>query len=179
MKQTEIQKIAKVMEQEKRKLFCYACCYLGDVEEAKDVLQDIFLNLCKSPEVIVNIRDLKCYIFRCLFNHCNTLVQRKNRLRILNIDSKEVAEIEDPKSNKRLSTQTVFYQILVAEQEYIFINGLLNTIPQEQSEVIRLHIHGEKTFREISEIIGVPEASVKSRYRYGIEKLRKMIRINY
>ena len=165
MKQTEIQKIAKVMEQEKRKLFCYACCYLGDVEEAKDVLQDIFLNLCKSPEVIVNIRDLKCYIFRCLFNHCNTLVQRKNRLRILNIDSKEVAEIEDPKSND-------------FEQEYIFINGLLNTIPQEQSEVIRLHIHGEKTFREISEIIGVPEASVKSRYRYGIEKLRKMIRIN-
>lgn len=166
MKQTEIQKIAKVMEQEKRKLFCYACCYLGDVEEAKDVLQDIFLNLCKSPEVIVNIRDLKCYIFRCLFNHCNTLVQRKNRLRILNIDSKEVAEIEDPKSND-------------FEQEYIFINGLLNTIPQEQSEVIRLHIHGEKTFREISEIIGVPESSVKSRYRYGIEKLRKMIRINY
>ena len=166
MKQTEIQKIAKVMEQEKRKLFCYACCYLDDVEEAKDVLQDIFLNLCKSPEVIVNIRDLKCYIFRCLFNHCNTLVQRKNRLRILNIDSKEVAEIEDPKSND-------------FEQEYIFINGLLNTIPQEQSEVIRLHIHGEKTFREISEIIGVPEASVKSRYRYGIEKLRKMIRINY
>ena len=46
MKQPEIQKIAKVMEQEKRKLFCYACCYLGDVEEAKDVLQDIFLNLC-------------------------------------------------------------------------------------------------------------------------------------
>ena len=166
MKQTEIQKIAKVMEQEKRKLFCYACCYLVDVEEAKDVLQDIFLNLCKSPEVIVNIRDLKCYIFRCLFNHCNTLVQRKNRLRILNIDSKEVAEIEDPKSND-------------FEQEYIFINGLLNTIPQEQSEVIRLHIHGEKTFREISEIIGVPESSVKSRYRYGIEKLRKMIRINY
>lgn len=166
MKQTEIQKIAKVMEQEKRKLFCYACCYLGDVEEAKDVLQDIFLNLCKSPEVIVNIRDLKCYIFRCLFNHCNTLVQRKNRLRILNIDSKEVAEIEDPKSND-------------FEQEYIFINGLLNTIPQEQSEVIRLHIHGEKTFREISEIIGIPEASVKSRYRYGIEKLRMMIRINY
>mgnify|MGYP003516962581 FL=1 len=165
MKQTEIQKIAKVMEQEKRKLFCYTCCYLGDVEEAKDVLQDIFLNLCKSPEVIVNIRDLKCYIFRCLFNHCNTLVQRKNRLRILNIDSKEVVEIEDPKSND-------------FEQEYIFINGLLNTIPQEQSEVIRLHIHGEKTFREISEIIGVPEASVKSRYRYGIEKLRKMIRIN-
>ena len=165
MKQTEIQKIAKVMEQETRKLFCYACCCLGDVEEAKDVLQDIFLNLCKSPEVIVNIRDLKCYIFRCLFNHCNTLVQRKNRLRILNIDSKEVAEIEDPKSND-------------FEQEYIFINGLLNTIPQEQSEVIRLHIHGEKTFREISEIIGVPEASVKSRYRYGIEKLRKMIRIN-
>ena len=74
MKQTEIQKIAKVMEQEKRKLFCYACCYLGDVEEAKDVLQDIFLNLCKSPEVIVNIRDLKCYIFRCLFNHCNTFL---------------------------------------------------------------------------------------------------------
>ena len=29
--------IAKTMESEKEALFRYACCYLGDIEEAKDI----------------------------------------------------------------------------------------------------------------------------------------------
>lgn len=163
MRQDEIQEtIAKAMEAEKQNLFRYACCYLGDVEEAKDMLQDLFIGLCKTSGIVENTKNLRCYIFRSLFNNCKALMLRRRDIISLNIDSKEIAEMVDSEPHN-------------FEQEYILINKLLNTIPQEQSEVIRLHIHGEKTFQEIAEIFDIPEASVKSRYRYGIEKLRKMM----
>ena len=62
------------------------------------------------------------------------------------------------------------------EHEYTMINRLLSIIPKKQSEVIRLHIHAGRTFKEIAEILDIPEASAKSRYRYGIEKLRANIK---
>jgi len=155
--------IADTIEKEKRQLFCYACYRLGDANEAEDILQDLFVILCATPGVIENTKNLKSYIFRSLSNKCNTLLRNRQKLQIVDIDSKEVSEKED-------SQPTNF------EQEYTLINRLLNTIPQEQSEVIRLHIHGEKTFKEIADILEIPESSVKSRYRYGIEKLRREIK---
>ena len=164
MTQTKKQElIAETMEAEKRQLFCYACYRLGDANEAEDVLQDLFITLCATSGVTENTKNLKSYIFRSLSNRCNTLQQSRKKLQIVDIDSKEVSEKED-------------YQPTNFEKEYRLINKLLNTIPQEQSEVIRLHIHGEKTFKEIAEILEIPESSVKSRYRYGIEKLRREIK---
>lgn len=166
MTQTKKQKlIAETIEKEKRQLFCYACYRLGDANEAEDIVQDLFITLCTTPGVTENIKNMKSYIFRCLSNKCNTLLRSRQKLQIIDIESKEVSEKED-------------YQPTNFEQEYTLINKLLSIIPQEQSEVIRLHIHGEKTFREIADILEIPESSVKSRYRYGIEKLRREIKNN-
>ena len=59
------------------------------------------------------------------------------------------------------------------EQEFCLISTLLATIPEEQAEVIRLRIHSDKSFTEIAEILDMPVSSVKSRFQYGIEKIRK------
>ena len=61
------------------------------------------------------------------------------------------------------------------EEEYNLINSLLEIIPEVQSEVIRLHIHGNRTFVDIADILRIPVTTAKSRFKYGIEKLRKEI----
>lgn len=53
--------------------------------------------------------------------------------------------------------------------------GCLATLPEEQAEVIRLKTSDSLTFARIAEITGTTEATVKSRFRYGIGKLRKLI----
>ena len=164
MKQTERQKlIAAAMEEEKSKLFCYACYRLGDEKDAEDILQDLFITLSRSPEIVEKASNLNNYIFRCLANNCTTLLHQKSKLHFVQIDSSEAME-QEPCEPQNF------------EQEYTMINRLLSIIPQEQSEVIRLHIHAGRTFRQIAEILEIPEASAKSRYRYGIEKLRANIK---
>ena len=46
-------------------------------------------------------------------------------------------------------------------------------IPSEQAEIVRLHCTDGLTFRQIAEVLDMPEATVKSRYRYAIDKIRK------
>jgi len=51
----------------------------------------------------------------------------------------------------------------------------LKQLPKKFSEVIIMKIWGERTFAEISEILGVSLNTVASRYRYGLEHLRKSL----
>ena len=46
-------------------------------------------------------------------------------------------------------------------------------IPDKQAEVIRLRIYGDNSFAEVAEILSLPLPTVKSRFLYGLEKLRK------
>ena len=52
------------------------------------------------------------------------------------------------------------------------INKLLSTLPDDQSETIRLRIHSGLTFEEIADATEVNISTAKARFRYGIEKLR-------
>ena len=51
----------------------------------------------------------------------------------------------------------------------------LASLPDEQREVVILHIHGELKFREIAEMLGVSSNTAQSRYRYALSALRKLL----
>lgn len=149
--------IAEMMEEEKENLFRYACYRLGNVDDAEDLLQDLFIKLCSTKG---DIKTLRSYLYRSLSNNCNTMLKRRDRLPIDYNSELEHFDMEEPSPNN-------------FEQEFLFIDKLLRCIPNEQSEIIRLKIHAEKTFREIADILDIPLSTAKSRYQYGIDKLRE------
>ncbi len=51
----------------------------------------------------------------------------------------------------------------------------LITLPYEQREVIVLHVKSDMPFKQIAKLQNVPARTVQSRYRYGMEKLRKTL----
>lgn len=55
------------------------------------------------------------------------------------------------------------------------VEAQLKTIPPKFSEVIVLKIWGEQTFQQIADTLGISLNTVASRYRYGIDILRKAI----
>jgi len=52
------------------------------------------------------------------------------------------------------------------------LNYAIAQLAHEQREVIMLHLRGGMKFREIAGLQGISINTVKSRYRYGLEKLR-------
>lgn len=158
--------IAQIMEDEKNNLFRYALYRLGSIDDAEDILQELFMSLSSTADIIEKSDNLKSYIFRSLSNNICTHLRKRQKLQFVPLEAVDVSLIVDTEPQN-------------FEQEYAIMEKLLNSIPAEQSEVIRLHIHGNCTFVEIAAIMELPLTTIKSRYKYGIDKLRKGLFSNY
>jgi RNA polymerase sigma-70 factor (ECF subfamily) len=58
-------------------------------------------------------------------------------------------------------------------QEYLLLHQQLSILPSKYQEVITLRYFEKKQIKEISEILGKKEGTVKSLLHRGLEKLRK------
>ena len=152
--------LAEVFKAERPYLLRYACYRLGNEDDAKDVLQEVFLKLHTriSETDNLQINNLRSYLFRTLANACAKWQSNSNRLKTIPLDLKmDVAENSTESRN---------------ETDYQRIIRLLAEIPDGQAEVIRLRIYGDNSFAEIAEILSQPLPTVKSRFLYGLDKLR-------
>ena len=64
---------------------------------------------------------------------------------------------------------------LIENEESTRIFQALAKLPDEQHEVVTLHLYGEMKFKEIADFLDISINTVQSRYRYGIEKLRTFL----
>ena len=130
--------LAEVFKAERPYLLRYACYRLGNEDDAKDVLQEVFLKLHTriSETDNLQINNLRSYLFRTLANACVKWQSNSNRLKTIPLDLKmDVAENSTEARN---------------ETDYQRIIRLLAEIPDEQAEVIRLRIYGDNSFAEIA-----------------------------
>ena len=147
-----------IITAELQSLYRYACYRLGEREAAQDVIQELYLKLHERE--LGEVKNVRCYLYRALSNCCTQQLRERRKVEYVDVTVLRDLQAED-------ITPTNF------EQEQALIARLLAALPDEQSEVIRLHLHGECTFAEIAEILDIPQPTAKSRYRYGIEHLRK------
>lgn len=154
--------LVRVIGMERDALLTYACYRLGNRSDAEDVLHDCYLKLHErftdgQEGAKLNIRN---YVFRSLSNLCTDRLA--DRTRHLTVDLGQ-QDVEETDTDNR-------------ESEYCRITSVLDRIPEEQAEVIRLRMYGNRSFAEISNILQVPLPTVKSRFLYGIEKIRKAMK---
>ena len=155
-------KLTETVEHELKNLYRYAFYRIGNKQDAEDIIQNLYLSMYSKGEQLTEIDNLKSYIYRALSNNCTLLLRKRQQNNIISIESTELTNIAETEPRN-------------IEEEFNLINTLLDIIPDEQSEVIRLHIHGNRTFVDIADILKIPITTAKSRFKYGIEKLRKEI----
>ncbi len=57
------------------------------------------------------------------------------------------------------------------------LQDAMKQLPGDYREVITLKIWGELTFAEIADVLGIPANTAASRYRYGLEALRRRTKV--
>lgn len=128
---------------------------LGRADDAEDALQEVFVKLALKS--CSHVEDLRPYLFRMARNEAiNTLRRRKREHRLMENYGEENVNNNDPFSAANHDWQK-----------------LLARLPLEQREIIALKIWEEMTFAEIAHIVKTSPNTAASRYRYGIERLRK------
>lgn len=157
-----LSKTEQLIAAERPRLLQYACYRLGSMADAEDAVQDTLASLHqRMQEEGFCIDNLSAYLYRSLSNRCISYQRESRHLRLVPLDGQP-----DP-----LDAESEDF-----EQEYRRISQLLGEIPAEQAEVIRLRYYGDKTFREIAQILDEPVTTVKSRFVYGLDKIRRGMR---
>ena len=165
--------LERLMADERQRLVHYACCRLGNSEDAEDAIQDLFLQFHErmkktddNDSLSTDIKNPMAYLYRSLMNLCISKQRSEGRIQMVPLSDKNGENFKTPSFDEEDEM----------EHEYRRICQLLETIPDEQAEVIRLRFYGEKSFKEIADIIGVNLSTVKSRFMYGLEKIRRGMR---
>lgn len=55
------------------------------------------------------------------------------------------------------------------------INTLLDSLPTREADIIRMNVIDNLSFVEISSILSIPQSTAKSRYKSGMDRLRKIL----
>lgn len=151
--------VERLLASERRGLLQYACYRLGNPDDAEDAVQDAFLRLHQRlGDGGVEVRDLSAYLYRTLANLCASRQRSPGWRQAVPLEDVPEPAASEPED---------------FEQEYRRIARLLAGIPDSQAEVIRLRFYGDRSFREIAAILDLPLATVKSRFAYGMEKIRR------
>ncbi len=142
-----------------------ATCIVGDVSAAEDVLHDVFVTLAGGARVR---SSLKGFLMTCVANRGRDMLRRRGSSNRLNEAAAEAEQLDQP-SVADPASELIGRE--AARQAY----NALAMLPPEQREVITLRLHADMTFRQIAHAQGASVNTARSRYLYGIKKLRELL----
>ena len=162
-KETEqiLKELEKIVVDRQDWLFRFAYMRIGIREDAVDVVQDALLSVFRRLREKNSLDSVEQYVIRAVSNACTDYLRRKP-LRVVPIDKAGQVAVSD--GDRQI------------HDEFMRVNRLLDTLPAEQSEIVRMKCYDNLTFKQISELQGIPEATAKSRYRYAILHIQQRIK---
>jgi len=155
------QALAWIYEKYKTDLLILAMALLNDAGAAEDVVHDVFLSFVQTIERFRLTGSLRSYLLTCAANRARNINKARHRQDI------ELSPVEpvSPDSDgppKRM----------VCNEQLRQLGDAMAQLPYDQREVIMLHFQATMTFRAMAKSLGVSVNTAKSRYRYGMDKLR-------
>ena len=158
-KTSDIDSFEEIVDLYQDRLFRFAFMRVGVREVAEDIVQDVLLRLYRTMSAGNDVQRYEQFLLRSISNACIDHIRRKKppSLRL-----EEIGEIPD------IDDQDI-------DDEFRRISILLDGLPFDQAETIRLKCYDGLTFSQIADLQNLPEATVKSRYRYAIQYIRKKL----
>lgn len=148
------------------RLVRYAFCRVGNLQDAEDVVQDVFVRTFRAPPKSADDFRVGPYLYRSVANAATDLLRKRKRSAVAR---GEVVLQELPSAAEGPSERAL------AADELRRAETMLDRLPQSQAEVIRLRVLDDLQLNEIAEVVGCTVNTVSSRLRYGFRKLRRLV----
>jgi RNA polymerase sigma-70 factor (ECF subfamily) len=143
------------------KIYGLALWRTGSKEDAADVVQDVFVRIAEQGARLAKVRNPRAWIMTVAHRAAIDVIRRRSR--------RQTEPLED----------CLFLTAAAADGERTLeatqVSALLAGLPDTHRVVIYLKFFAGCTFAEIGDFVGVPKFTAASRYRNGIEKLRKLM----
>jgi len=154
--------LGRIYQKYKTDLLILAIALLNENSAAEDVVHDVFVTFVQSLEKFGLTGSLKGYLLTCVANRARNTNKAKQRQQnvVPNPPVPACSYANGPS------------QSIICNEELQQLSEAMAHLSYEQREVIMLHFQAGMTFKNIAASLGIPVNTAKSRYRYGIDKLR-------
>ncbi len=158
----DLEAFDQLMRAHEKQVLGTALRLLGNLEDAQDAAQEVFLRLYKSLNRLPDIQEIKPWLYRVTVNVCNDMHRARRRRAWEPLSGPDPVSLQpDP-------------ELAWAHQERgRLVEIALKTLPEkERAAVVLRDLQGLST-REVAEILGSSEVTVRSQISVARGKLKK------
>ena len=157
--------IEKVYLSQKNSLLKLAYILVGHVDNAEDIVQDVFLGFTRAAGTKEKLSNTRGYLITAVLN------KARNYFRDNKKSPNETLDCTDELQSNNKSPE----QWAILSEQLQLLSKAMGELPIEQREVVSLYMDGRLTFKQIAQIQEVSLSTVQGRFRYGIEKLQRLL----
>jgi RNA polymerase sigma factor (sigma-70 family) len=157
--------LAEIYDQYSSFVYGLALRVIGDACAAEDVSQDVFIALWDRPATFDPERgSLRTWLgtltHRRSVDHIRREEARRRRAQRFAAQTVSTPDVEEMAA-----------ALVTAER----VRVALELLPSEQRQAIQLAYFGGKTYRQVGEVLGIPEGTAKSRLRLGLRRVAEVL----
>jgi RNA polymerase sigma-70 factor (ECF subfamily) len=137
---------------------------VGNLEDARDAVQEAFIKCWKNRDKVPEVQNLKAWIFRIALNTGRDIRETawRRKRQGLPEDETVIASRELPPD-----------EMVSGDERLVRLRESIAQLRPEEQEVFLLRQNGDLTYEEIAETLGVPTGTVKTRMRMALARLRE------
>jgi RNA polymerase sigma-70 factor (ECF subfamily) len=151
-----------------KKMYSYSFRLLGNSEDAKDAVQEVFIKLWNRKETLEEYRSLEAFAMRVTRNHCLDKIKAKKP---------EVREEKDlPQKEADGSTPD---DLLERKEIKNRIKQIIKDLPESQQSVIHLRDIEGYEFEEMAEILNMNVNNIRVLLSRARKAVRRSLSIEY
>jgi len=152
---------AELYDRNAARLYRYLAVRLGSRADAEDVLHDVFVRLARTRKRLTEVTNLVAYLFAAARNEAARFVARRAR-----------GAVAETAGAARLELREAPAGELEGREAVEWVGAALARLEPCLRDIVELKTYGGLTFHEISEVTGLPQGTVATRYRKALEKMR-------
>ncbi len=168
---------ATLVRRHQTALYNFALRHLRVAQQAEDVVQDAFVRVVQSASDFKHEARFTTWLYTITRNLCIDQLRKRVHRKHPSLDEPKPG---DDGEGPTLGEQTADPRASVEREAtggelQARIARAVEALPDEQREVFLLREVANLPFKEIAEVTGVPENTVKSRMRYALERLQEAL----
>ncbi len=148
-------------------LLCnYACSMLNDIDEAEEVVQNMFFNIWTKRESLQVNTSIKSYMYRATHNDC------LNKIKHGKVRTVYAQDYKATMNSHHLDSS----QLLQAKELGHSINRAIGTLPEQCGQVFKLSRFENLKYQEIADRLNISVKTVENHMGKALKILRNELK---
>lgn len=164
--------LAALVERYQNDVFRFCLHYLGDIETAREITQEVFLRVFTARERFDLSRVFRPWMLCIAKNMCLNALKRRKTVPMESLEGLESHSASTSDYWPSPATDHPLESILTDERRKALLRTVYS-LPQEPREVLVMRYFEGMSSREIAEVLETTEGAVRTRLHRALAQLRE------